>query len=226
LKGKLLRYEYFERAMLSWILEIKLSPDGHERETLMAVLKDKEAAISTMRKQIAARPNLVILYTELDGLIAEKKKLETTLASMSPESDYGHKRSCELIRLLDTAQGKEREEIRRELKANISILVKRIDVVVTGGRVRKEVFSMVQLGTGQCVPIWFECNRMGDFVSGLWRLEGAEWSDSVKNRMVQFRRVNPDLYQTRMTIKREAKDLPGPSLADLLLMLSRVIPIS
>ena len=84
-----------------------------------------------------------------------------------------------MIRLLDTAQGKEREEIRRELKANISILVKRIDVVVTGGRVRKEVFSMVQLGTGQCVPIWFECNRMGDFVSGLWRLEGAEDRKSV-----------------------------------------------
>ena len=125
--GEAFRYTILERVMISCLVEISVSMGPSVDYQAIQKRKDElDTNINVLKHDIAQKPNLQILLDQLDGLISEQKELDEVLKNTKPNQENTIVRTQNLIQQMRTSDNK--EEIRRELKGNISRVLQRIDL--------------------------------------------------------------------------------------------------
>lgn len=152
------RYRDFEKAMLTWVREIKLNLSNENFDVLTMRKADLERREKILRDKIDSDPDLEVLLDKYGDLQRELKEVARGMEQAAVPAQQNFLHTQRLISLLATTEN--RESVRRELKQHISMLVKRIDVRVEGGlKCDKRVFLTVTFADGTVRKIWFEIKR-------------------------------------------------------------------
>jgi len=158
------QYQYFEHVMLNWCEGLGLTlGESSEYEALRARKAALEKSVAALRQQVRQADDVESLL----GLLVEKER-ELTAVSKAVESAVLPKQNqlvaCQsLIRMLRDADASEREDLRRQLRAQIANVIRRVTITV-GGKFKariKTVHVWVQFTDGQEQGLGFTCSSAG-----------------------------------------------------------------
>lgn len=182
-----MRYEPFEECMLYWIKEIKLNPTNTrtELEGLKARQEFVETQITTMKEVMKNKLLGTELLSTFTALVEERDQLATRVSEIQVveiASQAVH--TTRLIELLQNGQNT--EDVRRQLKQQISVLIDRIDVRVDGytpHQRRRQYHFEIKFVDGQVRRTCMEtdCGKL-KFL-GLWTTDPV---DGVANMQKMF----------------------------------------
>lgn len=168
-------YVPFERAMLQWLREVKINTDegGVDVQALQARKEDLERRIVELMGEMRSGKNLKRAATLLDEWETELEQVsqELELASIPRTNQLDHAQN--LIALLDNADEPSRDALRRQIKQQLKLLVKKVEIRVEGkARTKnKRVYCTIHFKNGVERRIWFQTGK--DAVEdGLWSSDG------------------------------------------------------
>jgi DNA invertase Pin-like site-specific DNA recombinase len=170
-----LRYEYFEKAVLSWLPEVRFTVGAKsEFDTLGERKNDLELRIKKLEARIRTDRNLDSLLDTLSSLKAEHRQVCQDFEAAIQPAQATVLHTAGLIRKLATVTGEERQTVRLELRQQIRAIVQRIDVTTDAKKHSKHrrYFLTVTLRDGHARRIYFDTARGGLAAVGVWGESG------------------------------------------------------